>query len=276
MSRKLITKIILRNDVTQNWLLVADTMVLLRGEIGLEYTDTGVKMKIGDGISTWGQLPYFVSGAGTAELPENFTWADLLGVAAEGETTSTTNIGLVKPALADKVDVNILNANAEIIDTNIFDLTEKIGSLTTLVEENVNQIRATLADYEGRIAALENNSPEIDSAELEALKTSVAELTERVVILENRQPTEGGTVDFTEINNAIAALDKRIVAIEESFVKKEELTSVKDEFNKTLENYTTREDLSSVKEIVYGNTECITEVENFAKKLEEQAGRVNV
>ena len=278
MSRKLITKIILRNDVTQNWLLVADTMVLLRGEIGLEYTeDNTVKMKIGDGVSTWGQLPYFISENGSdAVLPENFTWADLLGVAPEGETTSTINIGLVKPALADKVEVDILNANAEIIDTNIFDLTEKISSLTTLIEENVNQIRVTLADYEGRITALENNSPEIDSAELETLKTSVAELTERVVVLENRQPTEGGAVDFTEINNAIAALDKRIVAIEESFVKKEELTSVKEEFNKTLENYTTREDLSSVKEIVYGNTERITEVENFTKKLEEQAGRVNV
>ena len=258
MSKKIITKIVLRNDVTQNWLLVADTMVLLRGEIGLEYTeDNTVKMKIGDGISTWGQLPYFISeNSNGAVLPENFTWADLLGVAPEGETTFTTNIGLVKPALADKVNVDVLNVNAEIIDTNIFDLTEKISSLTTLVEESVNQIRATLTDYEERITTLENKNPEIDSAELETLKTSVTELTERVVILENRQPTEGGVVDFTEINNAIAALDKRIVAIEESFVKKEELTSVK--------------------EIVYEHAERITEVENFTQKLEEQAGRVNV
>lgn len=223
MSRKLITKIILRNDVTQNWLLVADTMVLLRGEIGLEYTDTGVKMKIGDGVSTWGALPYFVSSTGTSELPENFTWADLLGVAAEGETTSTTNIGLVKPALGDKVDVQVLNANAEIIDSNIFDLTEKINSLTTVVEERLNELSNTLVGYEERIAALEDKEvviPDNLAADIEDLKT-------RVAALENQVPTEGDTVDLTEINEAIAALDARIVAIENAYATKEELDEIK-------------------------------------------------
>ena len=53
------TRIVIRNDSTTNW-LTNESAVLLKGEIGIEFlTDGKVKMKVGDGIKTWTQLPYF-------------------------------------------------------------------------------------------------------------------------------------------------------------------------------------------------------------------------
>lgn len=58
------TRIQLRNDTEANWLLVADTAIPLVGEICI--TNDGEhkgQFKIGDGTSTWGDLPYANSGA---------------------------------------------------------------------------------------------------------------------------------------------------------------------------------------------------------------------
>lgn len=53
------TTIILRNDLTANW-LANSSVVLSRGEVGIEFLANGkVKMKIGDGEKTWEQLSYF-------------------------------------------------------------------------------------------------------------------------------------------------------------------------------------------------------------------------
>ena len=58
------TRIQLRNDTEANWLLVADTAIPLVGEICI--TNDGEhkgQFKIGDGTTTWGDLPYANSGA---------------------------------------------------------------------------------------------------------------------------------------------------------------------------------------------------------------------
>ena len=58
------TRIQLRNDTEANWLLVADTAIPLVGEICI--TNDGEhkgQFKIGDGVTTWGALPYANSGA---------------------------------------------------------------------------------------------------------------------------------------------------------------------------------------------------------------------
>lgn len=53
------TRIVLRNDSTANW-LVNESVVLLKGEVGIEFLENGkAKVKIGDGIKTWAQLDYF-------------------------------------------------------------------------------------------------------------------------------------------------------------------------------------------------------------------------
>lgn len=58
------TRIQLRNDTEANWLLVADTAIPLVGEVCI--TNDGEhkgQFKIGDGVTTWGDLPYANSGA---------------------------------------------------------------------------------------------------------------------------------------------------------------------------------------------------------------------
>lgn len=58
------TRIILRNDTTNNWTAVKDTVTLLKGEVGIEFDPSAseshrVRMKIGDGVSKWSGLAYF-------------------------------------------------------------------------------------------------------------------------------------------------------------------------------------------------------------------------
>lgn len=59
MAQVVNMRIVLRNDSTANWQANSDK-VLLKGEVGVEYLDNGkVKMKVGDGVTPWGDLPYF-------------------------------------------------------------------------------------------------------------------------------------------------------------------------------------------------------------------------
>ena len=52
------TRIVMRNDTSANW-QAHSTQILLKGEIGIEYTPDGkTKMKIGDGVTSWANLPY--------------------------------------------------------------------------------------------------------------------------------------------------------------------------------------------------------------------------
>lgn len=50
------TRIVLCNDTTVNW--GTSDKVLLKGEMALEFTDSEVKIKIGDGVNTFAQLEY--------------------------------------------------------------------------------------------------------------------------------------------------------------------------------------------------------------------------
>lgn len=272
MSRKLITKIILRNDVTQNWALVADTMVLLRGEIGLEYTDDNqVKMKIGDGVSPWGRLPYFVSGTGSAELPENFTWGDLFGTEETGETEISKQLGLTLPAYSEKVDVAILNANSQKIDdaflamdTTIIDMGKHIQTLekhAAMIPELTNAVttlKETAIKFEERIAVLEGKDVEIP----ENLVADIIDLKKRVDALEKN----GTGADYSK---EIAELDARIATIEKSYATKEDLTATKEGFKKELDNYVVKQDLTSVKEILYEDVQKGEELAKRVAQLEE-------
>ena len=56
------TRLVLRNDITSNYEAVKDDLVLLKGEVGIEFNPDlsgKVKMKVGDGVSTWSELGYF-------------------------------------------------------------------------------------------------------------------------------------------------------------------------------------------------------------------------
>ena len=123
MSNRLITRIILRNDSTAGWSAVEESVILLKGEVGLEFVTapelidgeyqevpTGkVKMKIGDGEHVWSQLPYF--GGDECHVTDvNITkGADHLTAinAAIGDSTiNKGDIAIVKEALIAEEDLS--------------------------------------------------------------------------------------------------------------------------------------------------------------------------
>lgn len=144
MSKRIITKIVLRNDSTENWQKVADTAILLKGEVGIEHFAAGepVKIKVGDGVNVWRDLPYFGTEA-TAVLPLNFTWNLLAGTELQGETETTEKLGLVKPAPGDVVDITILNANMDSMESGFVELENNFNEQIQEILRKLEEIAAT-------------------------------------------------------------------------------------------------------------------------------------
>lgn len=95
MAKTLNTKIIIRNDSTTNW-EANSTTVLDKGEMGIELLDGGkAKIKIGDGTTTWANLPY----AGGDEA-KTFHVGDLSEI-PEGEELNVGDTAVVKTLIAD-------------------------------------------------------------------------------------------------------------------------------------------------------------------------------
>lgn len=130
---------ILRNDSMTNWNTNAKSIVLLKGEPGIEFVNGVPKMKIGNGESTWDQLPYV--------KPDIETWGDLLGTTDPGKTTTTQYFGLTKPGLSDSIDIRTLNANTDIIDSQIAVTDSRVSNLLNEFDYgNVEYDNAELLD----------------------------------------------------------------------------------------------------------------------------------
>lgn len=95
------TRIILRNDSSANW-LINESQKLLKGEVGIEFLADGtVKMKVGDGVKTWAELPYF----GGSEC----NVFDVSPVAGEDHNAAITRVvGSTKLAKGDIAIVKVL------------------------------------------------------------------------------------------------------------------------------------------------------------------------
>ena len=111
------TRIILRNDSTAN-LLTNESVVLLKGEVGIEFLANGqAKMKIGDGVKTWAQLPYF--GGEEAHVYEATVAKGGDHIAAitavlNGVTPNAHDIAIVKEAIISEEELaETVNTNAE-------------------------------------------------------------------------------------------------------------------------------------------------------------------
>lgn len=132
MAQTINMRIVLRNDSTVNW-NANSTTVLFKGEIGIEFLDSGkVKMKVGNGTSTWAELPYF----GGEE-------ANLLKVSVEsGEdhetaiATAAEGITLAKGDIAVVTEATVENG-AEIQTGYIYDGTNWVAMSGNVNAKNV-------------------------------------------------------------------------------------------------------------------------------------------
>lgn len=104
-NNKLNTRIVLRNDSSTNW-LANETQVLLKGEVGIEFLDTGkVKMKIGDGVKSWAQLPYFGGDechVFEATVSTGGSHSDAITTAVGETSLNKGDIAIVKEAIVDE------------------------------------------------------------------------------------------------------------------------------------------------------------------------------
>ena len=93
MGKEIKVRIIMRYNSTDGWASLGSNSVLAKGEIGLEYIpgQSRPKMKIGNGISSWENLPYFET-----SLPEKFTWGNLRGTTLQ---TSSKNPVILIPLI---------------------------------------------------------------------------------------------------------------------------------------------------------------------------------
>ena len=99
---KLNTRIVLRHDKTANW-EASEAGLLKEGEVGLEFAEGGkVKMKVGDGVKTWKELPYI--GAEEAQVFQvNATLDHLDDITAIEETVGEAELHAGDMAIVKRV-----------------------------------------------------------------------------------------------------------------------------------------------------------------------------
>lgn len=143
MNKEIQVRIILRHNTTKGWEVVKNSEVLFKGEIGLEFVSGSniPKMKIGDGTTPWSRLKYYIP-----EIPEKYTWNDLMGTKLTSIAEETKNLNLKKPAYYDQVDLKILNENYDKLDDYynlqqdiIQNFQNSLDNLTLLLKENPSE-----------------------------------------------------------------------------------------------------------------------------------------
>lgn len=146
MGKEIKVRIIMRYNSTEGWAAIENpkNAILAKGEIGLEYISGSSlpKMKIGNGASSWNNLPYFET-----SLPKNFTWGNLRGTTLQTSSTTTENLELTKPGFLDTVNIVTLNKNFDKID-NYYNLkSEEIKNLGERITNISNSLASTPSDY---------------------------------------------------------------------------------------------------------------------------------
>lgn len=139
MGKEIKVRVVMRHNTTGGWQTVEDSAVLLKGEIGFEFTSSSnvPKMKIGDGRRPWKGLDYF-----TAALPENYTWGDLYGTVYKNETTyddvfvGEEQLQLKYPAYTDTVNIKDINKNFSTLNKKI---TDDIETQITIIKEQISK-----------------------------------------------------------------------------------------------------------------------------------------
>ena len=163
MAEKLIKTIIqLRRDTEENLLKVADTLVLRAGEpcVTLDGEHKG-QIKMGDGTSTWGQLPYMSAEAaginvdGTSISNQDGILTILgYGAATQGQQPRKGASGLewFTPALTDE---QLTNLN-EIVNGED-GLVNKVESLEDTVTNPNTGLNKVVSDLSNTVTSLSSN-----------------------------------------------------------------------------------------------------------------------
>lgn len=146
MGKEIKVRIIMRYNSTEGWAAIENpkNAILAKGEIGLEYISGSSlpKMKIGNGASSWNNLPYFET-----SLPQNFTWGNLRGTTLQTETSQTENLELKKPGFKDIVNIVTLNKNFDKVDAYYNLQSDNIKNLGERITNLINNLNETPSEW---------------------------------------------------------------------------------------------------------------------------------
>lgn len=136
------TRIILRNDSHDNWELNSSE-VLLKGETGIEFFDDGtVKVKIGDGTTTWSELGYFGGESGTAVVT-----ADNASIIVDNGVVGIAGFSGATAGQVPKVsESGSLEWYTPVTTANIDEIKDQLESLGETVSNHSTTIEALQTD----------------------------------------------------------------------------------------------------------------------------------
>lgn len=221
IKKTLLTKILLRNDVSTTWASV--NPILGKGEIGIA-SDLN-QFKIGDGVSTWSELDYFEGNlAGrVGRLEETIEGIISVGGQAnviEGVAVKGEDIVTLDPAT--KIATIDLDAYAKSADLDAYATTDALataiadfvtnGALATKLTEYV-----TLTAYNEKMAALDAEDARIAglvATEKSERESAISTLTETV----NGKVAQG---DFDTLSGTVNTLSGTVNTLSQTVADNE-------------------------------------------------------
>ncbi len=236
------TKIKLRNDTTENW-NSNSTVVLDKGEIGIEYTVDGkAKIKIGDGAKQWSQLEYLNadSESAIATLQQQITTLNGDGAGSVKKTAEEQATAAINKWAQETSENEIIDTFKEIVDyigtlgeasqllSDISGLKIDVQGLQTSVGNKVDKnnddrlmTQAEATKLEGITAGAEPNYISSVSEEftVEAKKLSVKAIDKSKITGLTEQLGSYATTD--SMNQAVDAAKEALLGEEKPGVKEE-------------------------------------------------------
>lgn len=203
------TKIILRNDTTNSWQEVQETVVLSKGEPAIEFTEDGlIKMKIGDGKTIWKNLAYIFNDGSSSNIDfSNLTWGKLSNSGLTDKGFITETLGFNKLGYGDKIDIAPINTNIDLIEQFLVELSASKDKINEILKEHDSAIE----NQNSVISTLNENVVKNTSAN-EQLKTNIANITTEL----NNIQGEMHHVDFLigELTNGLEDVDAPIELVD--------------------------------------------------------------
>lgn len=145
-------KIVLRNDSKANWELVQDEVILLKGEPAIEFDEeNNPKLKIGDGVRAWKDLPYL--------------------------NTEVTNEDEDNPTIPEDLEERIIILEEQIAGFNIRIETveSQVTAAVTTSNEALAQLEAFRTEINNEIKTIKDTQ-ETQQLEIETANSRVDEL----------------------------------------------------------------------------------------------------
>lgn len=210
-------RLVLRNDTTGNWEEVSDSAILFKGEPAVEFTDDGeIKVKIGNGVNVWRELPYFsaVTSGGQIDF-SNLTWGKLLDTDNSEPGITTEKLKMYLMGYGDAPDIEKINKSLLVLEEafstvqdNYAAIEASLETLNEVVssqEEQIRLVQEEVSVQKERVVAFENEITSLDEAitNHEGLLTSQSEqiglIEEDIINIDNElQLTNASLEDYSK------------------------------------------------------------------------------